>query len=67
MKIKYMQKSSRKTTRFPLNFHAIPMDKGLHEREAEKSVKWELAKRDYLTSYLLHQISCFTHLFPLAF
>lgn len=38
-----MQKSSRKTTRFPLNFHAMPMDKGLHKGGARKSVKWELA------------------------
>ena len=44
VKINHMQKSSRKTTRFPLNFHAMPMDKGLHEGEARKSVKWELAK-----------------------
>ena len=32
-------------TRFPLNFHAMPIDKGLHKGEARKSVKWELAKQ----------------------
>jgi hypothetical protein len=36
MKIKQMQKSSRKTTRFMPETHATPMDRGMHEDEKKK-------------------------------
>jgi hypothetical protein len=36
MKIKQMQKSSRKTTRLMLKTHAMPMDRGMHEDEKKE-------------------------------
>ena len=36
MKIKKMQKSSRKTTRFLLKLYAMPMNKGMQEDEEKK-------------------------------
>jgi hypothetical protein len=36
MIIKKMQKSSRKTTRFLLKFHASPIDKGMQEDDTKK-------------------------------
>ena len=36
MKIKQMQKSSRKTTRLMPKTHAMPMDRGMHEDKKKK-------------------------------
>ncbi len=61
MIIKKMQKSGRKTPRFLLNSHAMPMNKRLVRGWDGKSVKWEVAKggnyeRD-ITSFIVVSVN----------